>query len=60
MTNFSAERQTDNVLGAHIDALTWDAALARLLAGRARDSRYVTICNVHGPEVMWIDACMAG
>ncbi len=41
-------RTTGSVLGAHIDALSWNAALDRLLGwARARDSRYVTICNVH-------------
>ncbi len=41
-------RITGNVLGAKIDALSWDAALARLLGwAHARASRYVTICNVH-------------
>ncbi len=41
-------RTTGNVLGAHIDALTWDDALDRLLGwARGRESRYVTICNVH-------------
>ena len=41
-------RITGNVLGAQIDALQWDAALARLLGwAHARESRYVTICNVH-------------
>lgn len=48
MTNFSIERRTGSVLGAQIDALSWDAALARLLGwAHARESRYVTICNVH-------------
>ncbi|MEW5967875.1 MAG: WecB/TagA/CpsF family glycosyltransferase [Pseudomonadota bacterium] len=41
-------RTTGSVLGAQIDALSWDAALARLLGwAHARASRYVTICNVH-------------
>lgn len=36
------------MLGAQIDALTWDAAVGRLLAwARDRQSRYVAICNVH-------------
>ncbi len=36
------------MLGAQIDALSWDAAMARLLGwAHARESRYVTICNVH-------------
>lgn len=42
------ERDTGSVLGAHIDALSWDAAMNRLLGwAHARESRYVTICNVH-------------
>jgi N-acetylglucosaminyldiphosphoundecaprenol N-acetyl-beta-D-mannosaminyltransferase len=41
-------RLTGLVLGAQIDALTWDTALARLLSwARVHESRYVTICNVH-------------
>ena len=41
-------RRTGKVLGAEIDALSWDAAMARLLGwARMRESRYVTICNVH-------------
>lgn len=41
-------RRTGNVLGAQIDALSWDATIDRLLGwARARESRYVTICNVH-------------
>jgi len=41
-------RLTGNVLGAQIDVMTWDAALNRLLGwARVRESRYVTICNVH-------------
>lgn len=41
-------RRTGSVLGARIDALSWDAALERLLGwARARESRYVAICNVH-------------
>jgi len=41
-------RRTGNVLGARIDALSWDVAIDRLLGwARARESRYVTICNVH-------------
>lgn len=43
-----AGRTTGPVLGAQIDALPWDAAMARLLGwALARESRYVTICNVH-------------
>jgi N-acetylglucosaminyldiphosphoundecaprenol N-acetyl-beta-D-mannosaminyltransferase len=41
-------RSTGVVLGAHIDALSWSAALDRLMnRAHARESRYVTICNVH-------------
>lgn len=44
----SDERLTGDVLGARIDALSWDAAQERLLAwAHARESRCVTICNVH-------------
>jgi N-acetylglucosaminyldiphosphoundecaprenol N-acetyl-beta-D-mannosaminyltransferase len=44
----SVDRRTGPVLGAHIDALSWEAALQRLLGwARQRESRYVTICNVH-------------
>lgn len=43
-----SERRTGDVLGAHIDALSWNDAMARLLGwAHARESRYVTICNVH-------------
>ena len=41
-------RVTGYVLGARIDVVTWIDALKRLLDwARARESRYVTICNVH-------------
>jgi len=47
MTN-QGTRKTGQVLGAQIDVVTWDGALDRLLGwARARDSRFVTICNVH-------------
>jgi N-acetylglucosaminyldiphosphoundecaprenol N-acetyl-beta-D-mannosaminyltransferase len=47
MTN-QETRKSGQVLGAQIDVVTWDGALDRLLVwARARDSRYVTICNVH-------------
>jgi N-acetylglucosaminyldiphosphoundecaprenol N-acetyl-beta-D-mannosaminyltransferase len=43
-----AQRTTGLVLGATIDALSWDDAMNRLLGwARGRESRYVTICNVH-------------
>lgn len=52
MNNASAikdtKRATGSVLGAQIDVLSWDDAMARLLGwARTRESRYVTICNVH-------------
>ena len=41
-------RQVGVVLGARIDVASWDAALDRILGwARARESRYVTICNAH-------------
>ena len=43
-----ASRQQGVVLGVPIDALSWEDALARLLAwGRSRASRMVAICNAH-------------
>ncbi|MGV8934666.1 MAG: WecB/TagA/CpsF family glycosyltransferase, partial [Gallionellaceae bacterium] len=43
-----AVRLTVPVLGAPIDALSWDTALARIAAwSAAHESRYVCICNVH-------------
>lgn len=36
------------VLGVPISAVSWDRALSQVVAwGRARESRYVCICNVH-------------
>lgn len=41
-------RKTGQVLGTRIDVITWVEALERLLEwALARESRYVTICNVH-------------
>ncbi len=41
-------RKLQSVLGASIDALTWEDALDTVIsAGAARESRYVCICNVH-------------
>ncbi|MBU1397245.1 MAG: WecB/TagA/CpsF family glycosyltransferase [Gammaproteobacteria bacterium] len=41
-------RTTGNVLGAQIDAMSWNDAMDRLFDwAYARESRYVTICNVH-------------
>ena len=37
-----------SILGAHINALTWDDALGQILAwGHGHESRYVSMCNVH-------------
>lgn len=42
------ERRTGSVLGACIDVLSWADAITRLLSwAHARESRYITICNVH-------------
>jgi N-acetylglucosaminyldiphosphoundecaprenol N-acetyl-beta-D-mannosaminyltransferase len=42
------DRHGARVLGAFIDAVSWDQALDRLLGwARARESRCVAICNVH-------------
>lgn len=49
-------RHGARVLGAYIDALSWEATLNRLLAwSRARESRYVAICNVHVAVSAWRD-----
>lgn len=41
-------RRGDLVLGAYIDALSWPETLDQLVTwGRAHESRYVAICNVH-------------
>lgn len=41
-------RRGTEILGAFIDAVGWEEALHRLLRwARTRQSRYVTICNVH-------------
>lgn len=42
------QRDRHSVLGAQIDALSWDDALGRISDwSHARQSRYVCICNVH-------------
>lgn len=47
MTEHS-NRLTGRVLGAPIDALDWAQAVERLMGwARARESRYVCICNAH-------------
>ncbi len=44
----SAARTTARVLGAQIDAMSWNQALIRLMHwAKRRESRYVTICNAH-------------
>lgn len=51
------QRTTVPVLGAAIDAIGWDAALARIGAWAAqRDSRYVCICNAHSVVTAGQDA----
>jgi N-acetylglucosaminyldiphosphoundecaprenol N-acetyl-beta-D-mannosaminyltransferase len=41
-------RKLQSVLGAWIDALSWDDAIKEIVAwGAARESRYICICNVH-------------
>lgn len=48
MMSSASERPGSAVLGVHIDALTWDGAQAQMLSwARARESRYVCVCNVH-------------
>lgn len=48
MNSLSPNRITASVLGAPIDAITWDTALQRIGAwARTRESRYVCICNAH-------------
>ena len=48
MTAPGEARRTDRVIGAPIDVLGWDDAVARIAAGAGqRVSRVVFICNVH-------------
>lgn len=43
-----AKRITERVLGVPIDVIEWEVALDRIMRwGRARESHYVAICNVH-------------
>jgi N-acetylglucosaminyldiphosphoundecaprenol N-acetyl-beta-D-mannosaminyltransferase len=52
------ERQS--VLGARIDVLDWDSAIAQLLDwGRRRACRYVCLCNVHSVVTGARDTCFA-
>ncbi|MGZ5858856.1 MAG: WecB/TagA/CpsF family glycosyltransferase [Burkholderiaceae bacterium] len=49
-------RKLQSVLGAHIDAITWDQALKRIATwAERRESRYVCICNVHSVVTASID-----
>ncbi len=44
------------VLGAFIDALSWDDAIEQIVAwGEARESRYVCVCNVHSVVTTTLD-----
>jgi len=53
-------RKGGPVIGAFIDALEWDEAVARLLRwGEARESRVVNICNVHSVVTASRDARFA-
>jgi N-acetylglucosaminyldiphosphoundecaprenol N-acetyl-beta-D-mannosaminyltransferase len=50
-------RKVQSVLGANIDALSWEDALGRITAwASARESRYVCICNVHSVVTATRDA----
>lgn len=45
---FSSTKFFGQVLGARIDAMSWETALDRLLGwAKNRESRYVAICNAH-------------
>ncbi len=56
-TQQSQGRTTGKVLNAQIDALSWEAATDRIFHwAHARESRYVTICNVHVVVSAWCDA----
>lgn len=47
-THASIGRRGALVLDSHIDATSWDDALARVIEwGRQHQSRYITLCNVH-------------
>ncbi|HEX7635723.1 MAG TPA: WecB/TagA/CpsF family glycosyltransferase [Noviherbaspirillum sp.] len=52
-----APRDGQTILGAFIDALSWDDALSRISQwAAARQSRYVCICNVHSVVTTTQDA----
>lgn len=51
------QRKSQSVMGALIDAVSWDEALHRILSwGAAHESRYVCICNVHSVVTTTRDA----
>ena len=53
-------RRTEPVLGAPIDALTWDEAVCRVQRwAAAHESRYVCICNAHSVVTSARDAAFA-
>jgi N-acetylglucosaminyldiphosphoundecaprenol N-acetyl-beta-D-mannosaminyltransferase len=55
--SFDASRNCQTVLGARIDALSWDEAIGKVTAwAAARESRYVCICNVHSVVTTTRDA----
>jgi N-acetylglucosaminyldiphosphoundecaprenol N-acetyl-beta-D-mannosaminyltransferase len=46
--NLVGERLGARIMGAYVDALSWEETLARISNwGTARQSRYVCLCNVH-------------
>jgi N-acetylglucosaminyldiphosphoundecaprenol N-acetyl-beta-D-mannosaminyltransferase len=48
LRNMVAERQVGSVVGTKIDAIRTEEAVKKILGwGSLRDSRYVTLCNVH-------------
>jgi exopolysaccharide biosynthesis WecB/TagA/CpsF family protein len=54
-------RITGNVLGSHIDALSWKAALDHMKGwSHERKSRYVSICNAHVVVTASQDATYCG
>jgi N-acetylglucosaminyldiphosphoundecaprenol N-acetyl-beta-D-mannosaminyltransferase len=49
LITFTEDRTTGDVLGSRIDMLTWEDALSSIfLWAKAKASRYVCMCNVHG------------
>lgn len=54
------KRVTASVLGAPIDALDWDTALARIGTwSAAKESRYVCVCNAHSVVTAAQDAAFS-